>query len=111
MMADVEGTLWKLVSYGQVPVFAGSEITLELVDGRLNGSAGCNQYFADYQLTGGQLVVDAAGVTKRACEPQIMEQENNYLRLLQQADNAISATDTILTIETAEGNLVFEATG
>lgn len=109
MMTKVEGTLWKLVSYNQKPVLAGSEITLKLMDGKLDGSAGCNQYFANYQLAGEQLAVDAAGSTKKACEPQLMEQENTYLRLLQKTNNAIAATDNMMTIETSEGNLVFEA--
>ncbi len=109
MMAAVEGTLWTLVSYNQVPVIAESEVTLELIDGRLSGSTGCNQYFADYQLIDAQLIVDTAGVTKRACEPQLMEQERAYLRLLQQTDSAIATSENILTIETPEGDLVFEA--
>lgn len=109
MMAVVEGTLWKLVSYGQTPVMAESEVTLELMDGRLNGSTGCNRYFADYQLMDAQLIVDTAGVTKRACEPQLMEQERAYLRLLQQTDSAIATSENTLTIETPEGDLVFEA--
>lgn len=109
-MAAIEGTTWQLVSYSETPVLPGSEITLELADGRLNGSAGCNAYFADYQLENGQLIVNTAGSTKKFCgEPGVMEQESAYLRLIQQADNAITATENTLTIETPEGNLLFEA--
>lgn len=111
-VAAVEGTLWQLVSYSDTPVVDGSEITLELADGKLNGSAGCNSYFADYQLEDGQLTVERAGSTKMACgEPGVMEQETTYLNLLQQADNAVAISDNVLTIETPEGNLVFEAAG
>lgn len=82
----------------------------ELADGQLNGSAGCNLYFANYKLENEQLMVDKAGSPKRFCgEPGVMEQESTYLSLLQQADNAIAVTGNSLTIETSEGNLVFEA--
>lgn len=109
MVTDAEGKLWKLVSYNETPVLAGSEITLELADGKLNGSSGCNTYFADYQIEGSQLMVDQAGSTRKACEPDVMAQETAYLNLLQQANSVIAITNSVLTIETAEGNLMFEA--
>ena len=106
----IEGTPWQLVSYSQTPVLPNSEITLELADGRLSGSAGCNLYFADYKLKNGQLTVDKAGSTKKFCgEPGVMEQEITYLNLLQQANDTITATEDTLTIRTSQGNLVFQA--
>ncbi|MGB3299902.1 MAG: META domain-containing protein [Phormidesmis sp.] len=109
-MMAIEGTTWKLVSYSQTPVLPESEITLELANGKLNGSAGCNSYFADYKLDNNQLMVDRAGATKKFCgEPGVMAQEDAYLSLLQQTDSAIAVTGNSLTIETSEGNLVFES--
>ncbi|MGC1309573.1 MAG: META domain-containing protein [Phormidesmis sp.] len=109
MMSAIEEKTWSLVSYDEQPVLADSEITLELSAGQLNGSAGCNQYFADYQLEAGQLSVGAAGSTRKIClEGGVMAQESAYLSLLQQAQSA-EVTDNGLIIQTAEGNLVFEA--
>lgn len=112
MMAAIEGKTWNPVSYNQTPVLPDTEITLELADGRLNGSAGCNSYFADYQLENSQLIVERVGSTKMTCgEPGVMEQETAYLNLLQQATNNVAVTENAMTVETPEGSLVFESAG
>ena len=106
----IEGTVWKLVSYNQQPILAESEITAEFTEGRVNGSAGCNSYFADYQLNNAQLNIERVGSTKRACPDVegLMEQETTYLNLLDRAESA-AVVNNVLTINTPDGNLVFEA--
>ena len=106
----IEGKVWKLVSYNQQPILAESEITAEFTEGRVNGSAGCNSYFADYQLNNAQLNIERVGSTKRACPDVegLMEQETTYLNLLDRAESA-AVVNNVLTINTPDGNLVFEA--
>ena len=106
----IEGTVWNLVSYNQQPILEESEITAEFTEGRVNGSAGCNLYFADYQLDDAQLNIETIGSTKKACPhlDGLMEQETAYLNLLNQAESA-AVVGNVLTIETPDGNLVFEA--
>jgi heat shock protein HslJ len=84
------GTSWVLESIsagnGAVSsVIAGTEIdALFLEAGRVTGSAGCNQYFADFNRTGNSLTFGPVGSTKMYCgEPGgRMEQEQAYLTLL-----------------------------
>jgi heat shock protein HslJ len=85
----LEGTSWKLVSYhdGQsalVSVLNGSETTAVFADGRLAGSAGCNNYTASYEQEGDALTVGPAATTRKMCAaPEgIMEQEQAYLAAL-----------------------------
>lgn len=100
--------IWNLVSLDNQPILSESEITAEFAEGRVNGSAGCNSYFADYQLDNTQLNIETIGSTKRACPDDLMKQESTYLSLLDRAESA-AVVDNVLTIKTVEGDLVFEA--
>ncbi|WP_342675795.1 META domain-containing protein [Methanofollis sp. UBA420] len=83
------GTTWVLDTYHlgdiAVRVIEGTEITAVFgEDGKVTGSAGCNNYFATYNLSGSSLTFGPAGSTKKICaEPEgIMAQEERYLSIL-----------------------------
>ncbi len=84
------GTFWILTGYnngndGFSSVLTASEITaLFSTDGKLTGSAGCNNYMTSFTMDGTNLTVDPAASTRMACaEPEgIMEQETAYLNAL-----------------------------
>lgn len=89
-------------------VIEGTKITANFGgDGQVNGSAGCNNYFAGYKVDGDKLTIDHPGSTMMACaDPAgIMEQETAYLTQLAKA-----ATYTIrgdeLEIRDADGALI-----
>ena len=103
----IEGTVWNLVSYNEQPILAESEINAEFAEGRVNGSAGCNSYFADYQLEDTQLNIETIGSTKKACPDDLMKQETAYLNLLDKAESA-AVVDNVLTVNTPDGDLVFD---
>ena len=82
--ATLEGTEWKLVSYaGQdgnsVDVLTGTDVTAMFQDGTVGGTAGCNNYFGRYELSGNQLTVAVGGTTMMACPEPIMAQESAYI--------------------------------
>lgn len=89
--ASLSGTTWQVVGYnngrgGVTSVIIGTELTAVFDEGgRLAGSAGCNQYFADYRLEDQDLAIGPAGSTRMAClEPDgIMDQENEFLAALE----------------------------
>jgi heat shock protein HslJ len=82
------GTNWTLESFHTADavssVIAGTRITaLFGDDGQVSGSAGCNRYFASFNVTGTSLSIGTAGSTKMACgTPGVMQQESAYLSLL-----------------------------
>jgi heat shock protein HslJ len=84
------GTNWTLESFHTADavssVIAGTTITAVFGDdGQVSGSAGCNRYFAQYNVTGTLLSIGPAGSTKMACgTPGVMQQESTYLSLLGQ---------------------------
>ena len=67
-----------------VPVLPGAAITAWFDGGKLSGSAGCNDYTADYKRDDTELTFGPVAATKKMCaEPAgVMEQENAYLKML-----------------------------
>ena len=91
----LENTTWVLESYGEQrnlqAVVEGSEITavFDSAEGKVSGSAGCNNYFAGYEIKNNELSISDAGSTMMFCgEPEgVMEQEQQYLALLGDAES------------------------
>ena len=110
-LEDVE---WVLESYGETgklkSVMGDKEITAEFKseDGQASGSAGCNQYFGGYELSGSKLSIPGPlGSTMMACPEDIMEQERVYLQALQAAESYEIDGDE-LRINCGEEVLVFK---
>ena len=83
---------WFLVSFndqgGKKKVIANTQTTIQFSTERLSGSAGCNRYFAGYQLKNRyDLTIERIVATEMACPNPvgIMQQEHTYLQLLSQA--------------------------
>jgi len=114
--SDLEGTTWILEQYGEKAapkaVIDGTRITatFESSEGQVRGSAGCNQYFGDYEVSNGQLSVYGVGSTEMACmDPEgIMEQEQQYLKILQSA-KSFKIENRKLLIDCGDSELVFIA--
>jgi heat shock protein HslJ len=106
----LEGTSWDVNAYnngkgGVVSVIIGTEITADFgEDGRLTGSAGCNNYVAEYKTEGSNITISSAvGTTRMACpEEGVMEQENAFLTALTTADT-YKIQGTNMEMRTADG--------
>lgn len=93
--SSLEDAKWFLESYGEqnnmITVIEGSEITVtfDSTQEEVSGSAGCNIYFAGYEVSGNELAVFEMAYTEMACiSPEgIMEQEQEYLSLLANAQS------------------------
>ena len=69
---------------GERPLMDYSHLTLTLAeDGRAYGNAGCNHWFAPYQLDGDTLTFGKVGSTRKLCAPALMEQEKRFLQALE----------------------------
>jgi len=90
---DLAGTSWTVtgLNNGQQAVVSpllDTQLTLNFDrEGKVSGSAGCNQYFASYQTKGQSITISQAGMTEMYCNnPQgIMDQESQFLAALQTA--------------------------
>jgi len=107
--------LWKLTSYGPSDnlqtLVENTDITAQFdSEGkRVPGSSGCNSYFADYSFDPNkcELEISTVGATKKAClEPGVMQQEQKYFELLQNADK-ITVKGGELTITSGTQVLIY----
>ena len=73
-----------------LPILESHPITLTLEAGRIGGTAACNTYGGEYELSGSSFTItDGLAVTEMACQPQeAMESERAFL-------DAISVVDTV----------------
>ena len=111
--AGLENRIWVLESYGEPDdlktVLADTEITATFhsAEGKIEGSAGCNNYNGSYQLQGDELSVPGPiAVTMQSCGEQTDQQEFTYLRALEAAEN-YTIDDSQLTVVCGETVLVF----
>lgn len=69
--AGLAGRVWQVVGVVEADVVQppppGVTATLQVEDGRISGSAGCNSYSAQAVIEGSSLRVGAISVTERAC--------------------------------------------
>lgn len=68
---------------GERPLIDNSHLTMTLgKDGRAYGNAGCNHWFASYQLDGDAIRFGPVGSTRKMCAPALMEQEHRFLEAI-----------------------------
>ncbi|HEX6387301.1 MAG TPA: META domain-containing protein [Anaerolineae bacterium] len=109
----LEGTRWQLQGVAQdgalVSTWVDVEITATFVDGRVTGSAGCNDYVASYEIDGESPSIGDVSITDMACDQERDQREAEFLGAL--AEVAGYETDgTTLTLTDAEGEplLIFQ---
>ena len=86
--ANLEGN-WILKSGVGTQLLPNTKITAEFKDGKLNGSGGCNQYFASYTVepldqTSGKIQIGEIASTQVFCGEEINAQESSYFQALKQ---------------------------
>lgn len=91
------GTAWTL----ELPAGTKATVTVRFDEGRIGGKAGCNQYFASYEVKGDSLRIGPAGATKMMCPEPVMAVEDAFLAAL--AD--------ITTFKLTGGRLQLKRTG
>ncbi len=79
-------------------------------DGRLNGSAGCNNFMTSYTLDGQNITIEPAATTRKMCPGEgVMEQETQFLTALTTA-TTWSISGDMLELRTADGALAVSFT-
>ncbi len=92
---------WLLEDLGGTGVMDYVQTTMELTkDGKIFGSAGCNNYLGSYTIKNNQLKISPLGVTKKMCTPTVMNQESRFLQALE-STGKISFNGAFLFIESS----------
>ncbi len=108
---SLDGTGWTLTGYvsngTSLQPLNGTTVTMVFGDaGQITGSAGCNHYFARYDMKGTAVTIGQAGSTEMYCAaPGVMEQESTYLVLLGKVAS-VTAGNTSLTFTDAKGSTI-----
>ncbi len=100
------GTTWEMNN-----AIRGTSVILKFDEGKLSGSAGCNDYKANYFYTVNEdgtigISVSSISMTNNSCVLEIMAQERGYLESLASASRLI-IDGAKLTLETGSGSLTF----
>jgi heat shock protein HslJ len=108
----LEGPVWVLGGIATeeaiVQTWVDAEITAEFVGGQIMGKAGCNSYFASYELEGSALKLGPAGSTMMACEEERMDREREFLAALGEvAGYSIELDELTLMDASGKALLVF----
>lgn len=109
--ARLDTSVWTLTTINGKPLIPGTAITLQFLRGELAGFAGCNTYSGGYTATanddGTYTIAIGRLQTSRLSGPQdIMEQEQDYLAILEQATLATIQENRIM-LTSPIGSLVF----
>lgn len=93
-----------------VPVFDSHPITLNLEAGRISGTAACNGYGGEYELSGSSFsIVEGLAVTEMACQPEeVMRSERAFLDAIAVVDEVELSNDG-LVLTGPQTELRFEA--
>jgi putative lipoprotein len=81
--ATLPGTAWQVTTFaGQAPL-ADHPITFEFdTEGNIGGNGSCNRFGGTCSIEGKTLKIGPLRSTRRACEPEVMQQEHKVLALL-----------------------------
>ena len=101
--APLPGSAWEVTTFaGQTPL-ADHPITFEFDnEGNIAGDGSCNRFGGTCAIEGNTIKVGPLRSTRRACEPEIMQQEQKFLVLL----GAVTAWES-----DADGTLVLRGEG
>jgi heat shock protein HslJ len=97
---EITGTIWILTELNGNPPVAGSSITAMFTqDGKISGTAGCNQYLGSYRISGNTISISGTlATTLMMCEISLMTQETAYLEALQEAKSYSTMGDQLSLI-------------
>lgn len=110
---SVEGA-WQLTggthAGESVPIVESHPITLNLESGQINGTAACNGYGGEYELSGSSFfIVEGLAVTEMACQPEeVMRSERAFLDAIAVVDK-VELTNDGLVLSGPETELRFES--
>lgn len=105
--ALLQGREWVVEVLDGQPTLEKPRITLTFdALGRISGLASCNQYGADYTITGEGLSIGKGMTTMMACDEPIMEQEQFFLELLQRVSGFSIGAEGALMLHTADNRTI-----
>ena len=97
--ATIPGSAWQVTTFaGQTPL-TDHAITFEFDnEGNIAGDGSCNRFGGSCKIEGDKIEIGPLRSTRRACQPEIMQQEHKFLALLGAAATwAMDGDELVLT--------------
>jgi heat shock protein HslJ/uncharacterized membrane protein len=106
--ASLDRTNWRIISINGSDIVGDRAATLRFAEGRVSGSAGCNQLSGNFLSDGNRLTVTQAVSTRMACDGPLMLQESALLALFRQSMAIRFAPDGRMILSAGESSVVLE---
>ena len=102
--ADLNGSQWLAVDIGGGGVAGESHSTLHFAaPNQVDGNTGCNLFRGPLVTEGASIRIGPLATTRRACTPELMDQERHYLITLAQASGMrLDGTELVLLDESGQ---------
>jgi len=104
--AELIDNAWKLTHLGEMIMGGEAEIYIQFrEDGQFSGSAGCNRFFGQIELTD-PLIFGGVGATRRACPEPLNSYEFTFLEALAQASKIVRRENRIAFRNTEDQSIL-----
>jgi heat shock protein HslJ len=110
--SDLAGTRWTVQSIDGASAGPRAPTIAFAPEDRVSGVAGCNRFFGVYEAQAGHIDVRALGRTEMACDQPVMRVEEEFLDMLDEADNyRRDAERLVITAENGRSLVLTQASG
>ncbi|MGK7943846.1 MAG: META domain-containing protein [Microcystaceae cyanobacterium] len=114
-LKDIESSSWQLISYQNAQgkpslPYSQHEPTLQLREGRMSGTTGCNRYSGSYEMKQGKISFNTPASTLMACGFEgLAQQEQTFVKALTEVSQYELKNDQLLLLnEQNQPILVFQ---
>ena len=99
---------WRASDINGVAVLPNSLVTLRLQGGEsVSGNAGCNNFTGQYRLMSKEGIrFSALTTTRKACPPEIMDQERRFLSILEAVEGYSFYSDGGFSLVSPDGRAI-----
>ena len=103
--AALAHTVWQVEEIAGQPVTdkAGTELRFES-SGRVSGNTGCNTFTGSATIDAPRMTISPLATTRRACEPELMAQEQRFLNAVGAVRSFSIDQAGLLRLIAADGN-------
>lgn len=102
------GLTWRPITLAGGPLADGGELEVRfLADGRIEGFAGCNNFFGSLERAQDGVSIRSLATSRKACSPSVMAVEDAFIAALS-GTASIEHADTRLSLRDKDGALLAE---
>ena len=107
-VAQIKDVWWRATDIGGAGVVATNVRLMLGSDGKVNGNSSCNNFSANYTISGGDIRVYPGMIgTRMACPDNIMQQDTQFRSILNAATSAVVHGDGTMSLTGPGGVLRF----